>query len=85
MNCLLHADIWSSEHEQAPLLVSLLRPALFSPFKMELHIRGADNSHYLELSSKANEMTERKICSFVHVRFSFIYLFIFLFFPMISL
>ena len=85
MNCLLHADIWSSEHEQAPLLVSLLRPALFSPFNMELHIRGADNSHYLELSSKANEMTERKNCSFVHVRFSFIYLFIFLFFLMISL
>ena len=60
MNCLLHADIWSSEHEQAPLLVSLLRPALFSPFNMELHIRGADNSHYLELSSKANKMTYRK-------------------------
>ncbi|RVX09339.1 Sodium/calcium exchanger NCL [Vitis vinifera] len=53
-------DIWSSEHEQAPLLVSLLRPALFSPFNMELHIRGADNSHYLELSSKANKMTYRK-------------------------
>ena len=29
--------------------------------------------------------TERKNCSFVHVRFSFIYLFIFLFFLMISL
>ena len=35
---LFGADLWGSKHEQPPLPVSLLRPALFSPFNMELHI-----------------------------------------------
>ena len=35
---LFGADLWGSKHEQPPLPVSLLRPALSSPFNMELHI-----------------------------------------------